>query len=84
MVLIYEFIYFKSHTNLPGCKRREYRSIEYHFDIPPGGYQDEKEDTTIKPDVESAKPCRLCEHDNAKDNTCIYCNTEHRCWSRKR
>ena len=58
--------------------------IEYHFDIPPGGCQDEKEDTTIKPDVESAKPCRLCEHDNAKDNTCIYCNTEHRCWSRKR
>lgn len=32
--------------------------IEYHFDIPPGGCQDEKEDTTIKPDVESAKPCR--------------------------
>ena len=58
--------------------------IEYHFDISPGGYPDEKEDITIKPEVESAKPCRLCEHDNAKDNTCIYCNTEHRCWSRKR
>lgn len=54
------------------------------FDLPHRGYQDEKEDTTVKPDVESAKPCRLCEHDNAKDNTCIYCNTEHRCWSRKR
>lgn len=59
-------------------------SIEYHSDIPLGGYQNEKEDTTIKPEVESAKPCYLCEHDNAKDNTCIYCNNEHRCWSRKR
>jgi len=59
-------------------------SIEYHSDIPLGGYQNEKEDNTIKPDVESAKPCHLCEHDNAKDNTCIYCNNEHRCWSRKR
>lgn len=61
-------------------------NIEYHFDIPHRGYQDEdeKEDTTVKPEVESAKPCSLCEHDNVKDNTCIYCNTEHRCWSRKR
>lgn len=58
-------------------------SIEYHFDVPQGGYEDEKEDTTIKPEIEIAKPCCLCEHDNAKDNTCIYCNTEHRCWSRK-
>ena len=58
--------------------------IEFHFDIPHRGYQDEKEDTTVKPEIESAKPCRLCEHDNVKDNTCIYCNTEHRCWSRKR
>ena len=57
--------------------------IEFRFDIPPGGYQNEKEDTTIKPEIESARPCYLCEHDNAKDNTCIYCNTEHRCWSRK-
>lgn len=54
------------------------------FDLPHRGYPDEKEDTTVKPEVESAKPCRLCEHDNAKDNTCIYCNNEHRCWSRKR
>lgn len=58
--------------------------VEECFDLPHRGYQDEKEDTTVKPEIEMAKPCRLCEHDNAKDNTCIYCNNEHRCWSRKR
>ena len=34
-------------------------------------------------EIEKSKPCYLCSHDNSKDNTCIYCDTEHRCWSKK-
>ena len=59
-------------------------SIVECFDLPPRGYPNEKEDTTVKPEVERAKPCYQCEHDNAKDSTCVYCDNEHRCWSRKR
>ena len=28
-------------------------------------------------------PCNLCTHDNQKDNTCIYCDYTHKCFSPK-
>lgn len=58
-------------------------TIEYQCGIPSGGYQEEKEVHKINPEIEESKPCYLCSHDNSKDNTCIYCNEEHRCWSKK-
>ena len=58
-------------------------TVQYKSDILPGGYQDEKEIYKNDSEIEKYKPCCLCQHDNGKDNTCIYCDTEHRCWSKK-
>lgn len=58
-------------------------TFEYKSDIPPGGHQDEEEIHKIDSEIEKYKPCHLCSHDNSKDSTCIYCNEEHRCWSKK-
>ena len=58
-------------------------TVEYQSDIPPGGYHDEEEIPKINPEIEKYKPCYLCSHDNSKDDTCIYCDGEHRCWSKK-
>ena len=57
--------------------------VQYKSDIPPGGYQDEEEICKNDSEIEKCKPCRLCQHDNSKDNTCIYCDTKHRCWTKK-
>lgn len=31
--------------------------------------------------IELCKPCYKCSHNKPNDNTCIYCNKEHRCFS---
>ena len=58
-------------------------AIEYRSDISPGGYHDEEEMHKNDSEIEKYKPCHLCSHDNSKDNTCIYCDAEHKCWSKK-
>lgn len=58
-------------------------TIEYRSDILPGGYHNEEEIHKSNSEIEKYKPCHLCSHDNSKDNTCIYCDTEHKCWSKK-
>lgn len=62
-------------------------SIEHIHPIPYRGYRnDEKEiDKNDSHDklnfAELYKPCCKCCHDNAHDDTCIYCDETHKCFS---
>lgn len=65
-------------------------TISFHEKIYSTGYENDltENDENISSDKKEyytiVRPCNLCTHDNQKDNTCIYCDYTHKCFSQRR